>query len=646
MASSESTTGTAAGSQTVGKVFIQYGTAKAVAADGTERALAPNSPIFAHDQIITDSDGSVSIMIDGHDGAPATQLDLGRMSHVTIDEDVYAGAAPGVTADATAEADKIQQALLAGDQPIDLDATAAGGDGGAGGGVTSPFSLSLTGAEGQVGSGAGTTGTEFGTSGTIQGAFAAPTDAPVVPPDAPVVPPYVHVVPPDAPVVPPYVPPVNHAPTITDGINHVSDITGGTSVYEAALANGSHVVNTTTDVTGHFTLSDADGLGDIKTVTINGETINIANLVGHTFAGEHAHGTLTIDGYDTATGIVGYHYDLTSAAVPGTHDAPENDVFTMTTSDGTASSDPAHITINIMDDVPAAYDTSGEAHYITIPHAPADILTGWNVDDVHGVGHATLNVLDADPHSWGITNHVSISDHIITITDPGSGNPEVRAVSSPEFVVADGHTANIHFDVNIVDSTSGDHFSWTLYHEGSNGDWSAVNGAGGTLTESDSVNYPLNNPAGADGTYRLVFDANDVTGGSDKFTVQIDDIHVTTPQPDTYQVVGDVHGTLQGEFGADGGHVDSIAALSHVDGKVIDGHSDTTPADGLKVTGEYGGVLDVNPSTGAYTYTAHDPSNAAGPGHETFSFTLIDGDGDTSIAQLDMLIHHDPPTVG
>ncbi|MCX6012201.1 MAG: hypothetical protein NTV30_02070, partial [Chloroflexi bacterium] len=62
--------------------------------------------------------------IDGHDGAPATQLDLGRMSHITIDEDVYAGAAPGVTADATAETEQIQKALLEGDQPIDLAATA------------------------------------------------------------------------------------------------------------------------------------------------------------------------------------------------------------------------------------------------------------------------------------------------------------------------------------------------------------------------------------------------------------------------------------------------------------------------------------------------------------------------------------------
>ena len=56
------------------------------------------------------------------------------MSTVVIDEDVYAGVAPTVVSDAAAEAEQIQQALMAGDQPIELEATAAGGDGGAGGG--------------------------------------------------------------------------------------------------------------------------------------------------------------------------------------------------------------------------------------------------------------------------------------------------------------------------------------------------------------------------------------------------------------------------------------------------------------------------------------------------------------------------------
>ncbi|MFZ2950856.1 MAG: retention module-containing protein, partial [Desulfuromonadaceae bacterium] len=141
MAGNANTTGTGSGNQVVGKVFILYGTVKATSQDGTVRVLAPNSPIFAHDQIITESDGSVSIIIDGLNGTSPTQLDIGRMSNVTIDEDVYAGASTGAAAEAAAEAEQIQQALLAGDKPIELEATAAGSGGGA---ITAPFSLSLT----------------------------------------------------------------------------------------------------------------------------------------------------------------------------------------------------------------------------------------------------------------------------------------------------------------------------------------------------------------------------------------------------------------------------------------------------------------------------------------------------------------------
>ncbi|MCK5405701.1 MAG: hypothetical protein KAI75_10705, partial [Desulfobulbaceae bacterium] len=75
-----------AATQSVGKVFIMYGTAKAVSPEGTERALGPNSPIFANDRIITGSDGSLSIVFDD----PAnSQLNLGRMSEIIIDEEVY-----------------------------------------------------------------------------------------------------------------------------------------------------------------------------------------------------------------------------------------------------------------------------------------------------------------------------------------------------------------------------------------------------------------------------------------------------------------------------------------------------------------------------------------------------------------------------
>ncbi|MBA4385432.1 MAG: hypothetical protein C0410_11900, partial [Anaerolinea sp.] len=149
--------GSGAGNQVIGKVFILYGTVKAVAPDGTMRILAPNSPVFADETIITESDGSASIMLDG---PPPTQLDLGRMTEIVLDEDVYAGVSSEVVAEATADAQKIQEALLQGDQPIILDETAAGGPLGAGGGHPI-VNFALDGKEVTPDSGAETRGVPF-----------------------------------------------------------------------------------------------------------------------------------------------------------------------------------------------------------------------------------------------------------------------------------------------------------------------------------------------------------------------------------------------------------------------------------------------------------------------------------------------------
>ena len=65
-------------------------------------------------------------------------------------------------------------------------------------------------------------------------------------------------------------------------------------------------------------------------------------------------GTLTITAYDSTTGVATYTYQLTSPTTDGP--GPETEVFTLTTSDGTATSAPATITIEIIDDLPNAVD--------------------------------------------------------------------------------------------------------------------------------------------------------------------------------------------------------------------------------------------------------------------------------------------------
>ncbi|MCK9528813.1 MAG: retention module-containing protein, partial [Syntrophales bacterium] len=163
----------------IGKAVILFGTVKAVAPDGTERVLEPNSVVYANERIITESDGSVSIMLDG---PPPSQIDLGRMSDVLLDEDVYAaGPATADAMDMMAEAERILEALE-GDEDIEIDATAAGAGGGAGGGLTL-VKFDADGNEILPDSGAETQGVSFGTTDTIEGIVGE--EPPETPPDLP-----------------------------------------------------------------------------------------------------------------------------------------------------------------------------------------------------------------------------------------------------------------------------------------------------------------------------------------------------------------------------------------------------------------------------------------------------------------------------
>ncbi|NOR10763.1 MAG: retention module-containing protein, partial [Desulfovibrionaceae bacterium] len=143
----------------VGKVFIVYGTAKAISSDGTTRDLAPNSAIYAQDRIITESDGRLSIVFND---STNSQLNLGRMSDIVIDEDVY-NTDTADLAEVTSEVEEIQEALLAEgfDPTTELAAPAAGDAGSASDGGGHPVvSFETTGEVVVPTSGAETTGVE------------------------------------------------------------------------------------------------------------------------------------------------------------------------------------------------------------------------------------------------------------------------------------------------------------------------------------------------------------------------------------------------------------------------------------------------------------------------------------------------------
>lgn len=150
---------------------------------------------------------------------------------------------------------------------------------------------------------------------------------------------------------------------------------------------------------GTFVLSDADGIADIKSLTINGTVIAIADLVTATAAtpivGSNGHGTLVITDYDPTTGIGHYTYTLNTSITEspaqnnGTDTITDGDSFTVIVTDNSnLSSNPATILIDIKDDVPSI-TVNQSVPTLTVDES---FLTNGTTPDP-GLGH-TVDVKD------------------------------------------------------------------------------------------------------------------------------------------------------------------------------------------------------------------------------------------------------------
>ena len=110
--------------QPVGKALIVEGDVKVINANGEERILKTNGPIFEGDQVVTGVDSRTLIQI-----VNGPELAVGQQSEVLVDAEVVSsGVSEEALQDQAAEVAAIQEALEAGDE-IDLEqlaATAAG----------------------------------------------------------------------------------------------------------------------------------------------------------------------------------------------------------------------------------------------------------------------------------------------------------------------------------------------------------------------------------------------------------------------------------------------------------------------------------------------------------------------------------------
>ena len=399
--------------------------------------------------------------------------------------------------------------------------------------------------------------------------------------------------------------------TIT-GSNDVPSLTvdpgnGGANdvVDEAGLSSGSDAASPSEFASGTFTLSDADGLDDLQSVTINGITVAIGSLAGSSFAG--ASGTLTITAYDAATGVATYTYQLTS---PTTDLAGiETDTFTLSVSDGTTPSAPATITIDILDDLPNAEDD-----------VPASL-----VED--GLSLVEGNVLSNDEHA----------------------NGQIGA-DGRFFVAWENSTANILSTYGTV--VLGDDGSYRFVLDNTRPATQALN-AGEVVSET--FTYTIRDADGDTDTAILTLSVTGtadgvVLGGLDGTgsEIVVDDANLADGSAANAALL-----TQTGSFtfnAPDGVQSLTVGGSALISGGVLAG---TLPT----LTSGLGNTLTItsvsyDPATGSgtvfYSYTLLDNEMHTQPANDTalsesFAVELIDDSGSTTSQNLDVTILDDVP---
>ncbi|MCE5263435.1 MAG: retention module-containing protein, partial [Deltaproteobacteria bacterium] len=415
MARIASTPGAGTENLVVGKVLILYGTVKAIAEDGTVRLLGPNSPIYANEHVITESDGSVSIQFAG---PPVTQLDLGRMTEIVIDEDVYAGVVPEAVSDAAAQAEQIQEALLEGDQPIELEATAAGGGTGAGGGHPTVV-FDLTGNEVTPGSGAETTGVNFSTVDTLHGVFDESGGG--------------------TPYAYPGVVTLTASETITEA-------PGQLITYTATVDNPPHDSNLVLTLDNNLTITIPAGetTGSVTATFGGNEDVYVdSGVIPVSIVGATGGNYTSLDASDTASTAVVDTIDTTLVSLTASPALMTEDGATITytvtlTNEVRVGDDPVTVTFN---------DLLGAEHTITITGGTTgsvDVTVAESVfedvyaEDPTGLGKLTAEDISVTGGNYenlmigAVNTQVTLSDSIDTTT--------VSLAASPALMTEDGAT--------------------------------------------------------------------------------------------------------------------------------------------------------------------------------------------------------------
>ncbi|WP_434628365.1 retention module-containing protein [Pseudomonas sp. Z6-14] len=568
-------------SKVVGQVFAQD-------VGGLRRPLVEGDRLYAGEHLVTGAEGAVAVQLqNGH------ELTLGRGSDLTLTPQLLADQqAPRVDTPQTptpseaqlTDVQKLQQAIAAGADPTQTgEATAAGAEGGNPGAVGGGHSfVLLEEVGGQVDPLIG-----FPTAG-FNGIPEFPLLEVAADPDG------------DDAAVAPVIPETPDNPVTLDGLT----VDGGElTANEANLADGTASNAGALVQNGTFTISAPDGLsslsiGGISVITGGvpaGFPQSITSALGN---------TLTITGYDPATGVVTYSYTLTDneahPAGGGANTISEQFPVVAIDTDGDTAN--GSLDVNITDDVPQAIDDS---HASTASETLVS-LTG----NVLPNDHQGADRIPTGPDSGPIIGGTFTGTYGTLVLNPNGTYTYTLNTSDPQFVALHGGGSGTET------------FTYTLTD--ADGDTSTANLVLQVHNNDDPV----------------IITGLDTDGG--ELTVQENNLDDGS-SPDTSAL------TQNGTFtvtALDGVQSLSVGGITVVSGGVAAGFPQSiTTALGNTLT-----VTGFNAATGvvSYSYTlldneAHPNANGANSLGEQFTVVVTDDNGTTATGNLDVNIVDDVP---
>jgi VCBS repeat-containing protein len=573
----------------IGIVSKVIGQVYAVAGDGTRRTLVEGDRLFAGEQLVTGAEGAVAVHLQN-----GQELTLGRDSSLQMTGQLLAHQAPHVeTADAVTpsqaqltDVEQLQKAIAAGADPTQTAEATAAGPG-------------ATGAPGALGGGHSFVLLEE-VAGRVDPTIGFPTAGFNGIPEFPL---------------------ERRAPDNGDngaggaggtGVAPNNPVTltglsvagGELTLNEANLADGSASNPGALTQNGTFTVSAPDGLTSLSIGGINVISGGVAAGFPQSITTQLGN-TLTITGYNPATGVVSYSYTLigneTHSAGDGANSLSEQ--FTVIAGDSNGDTATGSLDVNITDDVPKAIDdTNANTASETLLTLTGNVLP----NDTQGADRIATGA-ESGPIIGGTFN----GTYGTLVLNPNGTYTYTLNTSDADFkALHGGGDATEHFVYTLTDS-DGDTSTATLVLNIHNNDdpvtLDGLNAEGGELTVQEK----------------------NLTDGS---------------SPDAPAL------TQSGTFtitALDGVQTLTVGGIVVVTGDLITGfpHSIVTPlGNTLTITG-----FDSATGVVSYSYTLvdnemHPDANGANSLSEQFAVTVVDDNGTTANGNLDVNIVDDLPT--